>query len=553
MIRYCEHYRRIVASCDRRVDELTFHQVTDTGDPNYGGIRTNIDGLSHPGSVFGALLSFISAYECEDSRHHASTAVADRIRAALTFAENVQRPDGTYDLLPSNFFSSPDNGFIMHSLARIFRIADASSDRGLRDSLVDRLYGLIRRTADGIVEGGFHTPNHRWVNAAALALAYNITGTHRYLEAAEQYLAEGIDIDQYGEFTERSAGIYNAVNDNALTLLSQELGRPDLFDYILKNLNLMLTYLEPDGSVFTWNSTRQDKGEGGAGGSFDVKRYYHIYLQAACIAGDGRYAAVAQYIADRLEYDRLPPVLHLFLLQPELADFEIEPTALPTAYHVHYPDSGVVRARTGDVTYTLLRGSSSFLFVRTPDVGLRVKLCASFFAVAQFVPESLEPTSKGAYRMTFHTAADYRMPLDPPPETPEWRLMDHGRRRHVKKQTLLITVETQETADGLSLRVRTEGCDRVPLKLEMITDAGAVVTGSSFVITGPAGAAVTARAGDIEVARGACKIGVGPAFGLHHYTTGMRGSEPQSAHGFTIYFTDFTPVDRTISIRAQAR
>ena len=105
-------------------------------------------------------------------------------------------------------------------------------------------------------------------------MAFNITGEGFFRDAANTYLREGIDCDENGEFTERSSGIYNATNDHALIILSQETGRVDFLEYVKRNLDMMFTYIEPDGTVFTANSTRQDKA--GATGN-DVVYPYPYY------------------------------------------------------------------------------------------------------------------------------------------------------------------------------------------------------------------------------------------------------------------------------------
>ena len=71
-------------------------------------------------------------------------------------------------------------------------------------------------------------------------------------EAANTYLKEGIDCNEDGEFSEKSAGNYNRINNDAMILLSQVTGDTTYEQHVLRNLRMMLTYIEPDGSIFTW-------------------------------------------------------------------------------------------------------------------------------------------------------------------------------------------------------------------------------------------------------------------------------------------------------------
>lgn len=84
-------------------------------------------------------------------------------------------------------------------------------------------------------------------------------GDKKLAESAEIYLKEGIDCNADGEFAEKSAGNYNSVNNDAMLMLSDAFGDAQYEQHTIRNLHMMLTYWEPDGSIFTANSTRFDK------------------------------------------------------------------------------------------------------------------------------------------------------------------------------------------------------------------------------------------------------------------------------------------------------
>lgn len=108
--------------------------------------------------------------------------------------------------------------------------------------------------------GGFHTPNHRWVMASALAMVWAATGDPALLEEAQLYLREGIDMNPDGDYTEQSVSVYDSIVNESLISLAQLLGREDLLDYVRRNLRKLFCYIEPDGTVNTLNSRRQDYG-----------------------------------------------------------------------------------------------------------------------------------------------------------------------------------------------------------------------------------------------------------------------------------------------------
>ncbi|MBW7462267.1 hypothetical protein K0U00_50270, partial [Paenibacillus sepulcri] len=111
-----------------------------------------------------------------------------------------------------------------------------------------------------LLTGGCHTPNHRWVITAALGFMYKLTGQPELKERAEQWLAEGIDCTEDGEWTERSNGIYNAVSDIVLFYAAELFNLPDLLEPVRKNLRMMAHMIHPDGEVVTDYSGRQDFG-----------------------------------------------------------------------------------------------------------------------------------------------------------------------------------------------------------------------------------------------------------------------------------------------------
>jgi hypothetical protein len=549
IVSLADHYACILEASVRRARGILRNQITDSSSLEFGGFLNYQDGLAHPGSGPGSLLTLVPAFVHRDSELRGDEDLRQRIRMVFDYCDRIQREDGTFDLLTTNFYSSPDNGFIMHNLARTWRLLEAAEATACPDcaKIKERLYKLIERTAAGMIRGGFHTPNHRWVIAAALALSHNITGKAELKTVADQYLAEGIDCDEDGEYTERSSGIYNAVNDNALIILAEELERPELLVPVVRNLEMMFTYFEPDGSVFTWNSTRQDNASDQSNRVFPIA-YYHIYLMMLRKTGDPRYAWMAESIFKKTGSGEPPSALWLYMTDPDLQTLESPAEPPATDYEKLFVNSGIARIRKGDLGITLMENSSSFLFLSTPALNLRMKMCASFFGKAQVIPQHLRRVGEG-YQLVFKTTGDYRLPLDPPPETSDWRSMDHSRREHVRVLDLEVMVEVLPLSDGVEIEIETEGCERVPVKLEFVLDDGCLVFGESFVIQGNPGQGITATSGTVTARKGDSAFEIGPAFGLHHYTETMRGSEPPSRNGFTLYFTDSSPLRRRVKIR----
>jgi hypothetical protein len=472
---------------------------------------------------------------------------------AVGYSEKIQRPDGTFDLLISNFYSAPDTGFIMHNLARAYKVMDKYAVTQGEIKLKKRLFELIRKAAKGLCEGGFHTPNHRWVEAAGLLLAYNITKEEYLKDMALRYLAEGIDIDENGEFTERSPGIYNYVNDNALMIIAEELGKPQYYNHAAHNLDMMLAYIEPDGSIFTQNSVRVDKGEGDTSKGFYPAHYYSLYLEMAYRFNNHKFAEFAKRIHEGITRNGsgAQGILWLFMLEEGLKSFETDKGSVADEFEVFYEPSNIVRRRKDKFSVTILGGGSpNFLFVQKGRMRCYVRMCASFFAVAQFKPDKILKTDKG-YRLTFNAHGSYRMPFDVPPKTSVWHEMDHGSRKTVNHLDLKYTADIIMKDDGVELKVKTAGCDRVPVKLEFCLTGGCRIQGDDFVIKGTPGESIILGRGHAKASLDGDSITIGPGFKTHTYSYDMRGSVPPSGSDYTVYFTEYTNIDRTVSIRVE--
>lgn len=539
---YIEFVRRNEQVIKRELSKT----VTDKDNTLFGGVY-DVDGIIEPNHVIGNLLNFTSAYFCEDSTYYKDNNIYDALMASYKYIDKVQREDGTIDFLRSNFFAAP--GFEMHSLGRAYKIMDKYAKTSKELELKQNHFNTLKAIARGLYNGGFHTPNHRWVDAAGLSLAYNITNEEYLKEKALKYLAEGIDIDENGDFTERSPGIYNAVNDNALFIVAEELDKPELYEHIDKNMKLIYSYLEPDGSIFTQNSTRQDKGEAETGRAFYPTNYYHIYLKGALVFNNKQYAKFADTIIKEAIRDgrALPNVLWMYLIEDNLKEATFEFVDIPTIYEKFYDTTNIVRRRNNDFSVSLLGNNANFIFIQKGKLRCYARMSASFFAVAQFRASKIIKTDIG-YQMSFTAHGSYKKPFDNPPKTSDWRKMDHSKRAIVNEVELTYIVNFTMLENGVQIHVITKGCDRVPMKIEFCFSPNSKIFGDGYIIHGTPGGYLNAAKGNIKVVSGEDTISIGPAFSKHDYTYNLRGSVSKSRNDFTIYFTEFTNIDKTIDI-----
>lgn len=533
---------------------------TKDSDSRFDGLSLSFDMLPDTGPEMSTIHIIAMLYSCEDSRYYHDDSILYIINDACDALERKINADGTTNLLVSNFHTAEQFG--LEGLSHIASVWNKYRSHSEAEEVsFSKLKHVLRRLGDGCLCGGFHTPNHRWIETSGLLLAYSVLGegNEDLLEKAERYMAEGIDCDEYGEFSERSAGMYNAHCDKAFLDIYRASGRKEFLDAACRNLRLMQYYLNDDFTMFTQNSRRKDKGEVGAMPMFSEAMTYHSevycehYLDAACLTGDPFFAKMSEEI---YEHARASGrwggyTLRIFLDYPELKDnpFDTSSVKLARNYESYLPDSNIVRYKKDGLSVSFLAQNSSFLQMDYHDIKLRVKMCSSFFAVAQFIPDKLEKTDTG-YRMKMHAHAEYKLPLEHPDEScKHYWTIDYNARKSIQNQDLYYTADLTINDDGVSLHVSAQGCEDVPFKLELITSPNLnLITDDTVIRTGKGGNAFV-RKGDIDFfSPFGYHMTVKGAFSKHLYALNMRGSESQTSDAFTVYCTDFTPCDHTIDI-----
>lgn len=374
------HYEKIIKDTEKRVEYFFKNQVREEGSFDYGGLMNN-DRYVDPKATIFALADLAALYFNPQSRFFGDKQALERVRIALDYELRVQRPDGTFDFLDCNFYSAPDTAFYINRLVLMYRVVLKYGSDPEDEWLKEKLYQIIKKAGYGMASGGFHTPNHRWAIAAALWSCHNITGIECFKEVAAKYLNEGIDCNADGEYAERSAGNYNVVNNEQMIILYLETGDEHYLEYVRRNLEMSLYYIDPDGSVFTNNSTRQDYG---------TKRYpesyYYQYLYLAWKCNIPKFAAAAGAIMDQISErgDLAPDCLDWYMLNPELIEYPIDTTAIPFNYEVFYPNSGLARVRRNNYSFSLIQGNTRFLYFQAGSLSMYMKLGVSYFDQREF-------------------------------------------------------------------------------------------------------------------------------------------------------------------------
>lgn len=517
-----------IAKLDSQVEQLLARQITAPRAEGFGCYPDEF-GLHHVGAASGLAHVFLTAFACPGSRFHHDGLMVQRANAAATFLRKHQHADGTIDLLTTNFHSTPDLGFVMHNAAAAVELARLAGAREAESALAP----FLQKGKAALLTGGIHTPNHRWVVCEALAMLHHLEPDKRCLRRIHQWLAEGIDIDEDGQYAERSTGIYNPVTNKALLVTAIRAGMPELLDPVRRNLESMLYLLHPDGEVVTEISTRQDQY---ARATMD--RYWFPLRYLAIRDNDGRWAALARQTEPRAGG------VSEFLRYPELQRPLPADKALPEDYHRLMKSLRVARIRRGawDAT-VLMNGNGRFLTLRHGQCAIEgVRFAAAFFGKGQFRPARWAPVP-GGYRMTQSLEGPYYQPLDPPENVTAQNFAAlRARRRQIEVQRMEYEAAVTETGRGMAVRIHASGTANVPLAIEIVLREDAELRG---VEAAPAAEkSFLLKNGFAEARAGGRGFRFGPGLGRHAYTQ-VRGAEPKPP-GQSVYLCGFTPLDHTI-------
>ena len=541
------HAAELLARLDAHIERLMARQVLDECSGDYGGFME--DDLHVESRQCGFDLSALACgYVTKDSAHYLSERVKAALTAALAYLRAHQRPGGCVDLLSCNVASAPDTAFMINAVLNAWWLLERCEDARaawLRPALMR----LIDSAASGIAAGGFHTPNHRWAIAACLLHCAKITGRRELEARARTYLREGLDINEDGEFAERSAGNYNQVNDDQMLRLYMATGDRTFLHAAEKNLEMMYCYIDPDGSVFTQNSTRQDMGK-----KVYLDTYYPLYLMAGYFLGREDFGAMAEWIyQDCRRRGTWPDGVEWLLLLPQMDGFGAQAPFEPPflRYDRLFEHSDIARVRRGNFSLTLMRGKPNFLYFQSGALPLYMAIYQNLCDQRNFVPETLQRTERG-FRLSGRAPVWYYQPFDQKPQTSDWWRMDNAARERPTAEGLHTLVEAELTEEGVRLHIRTQGVDRLPVRVEIGLLPGGRIRTQHFTQLMRAGEQVTILDGDIEITgpRGDA-LAIGPAFGSHDIRARMGGAYPLSDACYTVLLTGDTPVDRTIFIRAR--
>lgn len=462
-------YETILERLERLLPRICARQIVEESHPAHGafvGADPGCPAPTHTGHAHD-LACACCAFMMPDSSFRGDAELFQRLLHGISFQKRWQRPSGLVDGIASNWESPNATAFTVQLLAPVVELARNQPIDDVRaDRISSDLGEYIRTAASAIIGRGFHTPNHRWVICSALSQAMALFPDLPALDYVESILAEGVDIDADGQYSERSPGIYSATCDRSLRLMADHLERPELLAPVRRNLDLMAHLFHPDWTVETGMSSRQDRGRslvpyGIADSFFDMARRDR----------SGIWATIADELADRAA--DTPPfvwLLHPFIAHPEYRRDTLRRDPPPDDFNRIYPTTRIWRIRRGPLSATAIGGRDTLFSLRYEEVELKaVKTGETYYRTQGFETDDFIPRHRGIrliQRGSEERQRNFDLPLGRPIPFDQFYPMQ-AERQHLALPPFDIVWEICEVEGGFDLRVRTEGAlERITFQIE---------------------------------------------------------------------------------------
>lgn len=536
----------------QHLDEMLPWQILDEAHPDYGAIVNPSYGCADNKASSLFITEAVYAWLGRDARDATLLARANLAADSLLRA---QRPSGNIDLLSVNPDSGPDTGFTVQQLCTVFELGAGALKQDTQGAeLLAKLETFIRRAVPGMLSGGFHTPNHRWVIVSALVQAKALFPDLAVAQTVESYLAEGIDIDDEGCFIERSVGVYDAVNNRSLLFIAEHWDCPDALPAVQRSLDFDLYLLHDDGTAETGLSRRQDYGTRAV-----ALGLVACYLHAHHLAPNPIFVAAAQWLWARAE---MPPS-HLqwtvyALLRfgdPAPVDAASTNTVLPTRYNRHFPHNGIWRIRQERLSASFFAGATRLLSLVHGQAELTsLKISLTYFGsdCGRFFGDEMNVEGRrGVLRnhgLRRPRRPGYELPLGRAVLPDRWsETFDERSLRDLPPLTAELHVE--EVAGGFDLRYHLlDGLEGIAAQIAFDFPPGGIWETSETRTQPAAGQVIFLKSGYGEMRYGSDTIRIGPG-AMSHSMWQMRDAEPAPDH-VRVLLTFWTPVDHAFQIRA---
>lgn len=511
-----------------------------------------------------------AAYVTASSVYYHRSELISAIQHVLDVLKSSQSEDGTLNF--GNLESPPDTGFLLESTTAAAKILIKDGSSALNE-VNETLKKFIQKAGNGLIVGGVHTPNHRWVVCAALSKIHALYPDPRIVSRINDWLGEGIFIDADGHYPERSQN-YAVVEDNSLITMATMLNKKELLVPVRRNLDMTYYYMEPNGDLVVNDSRRQDQWS-----SIRMTNFYFHYRFMAIHDKNGKYAGITKIIESLPEFEQqvINQSLYRFLEEPVLQE-ELPVVDTPLVnFEKLFTTSSLLRIRRKDTTMTLFGGADLPLLIasgrscspnifsyRKGEAILKyLRLSTNFFSTGYFYSNGLKKIDNG-YVLHSKLNVPYYQPLpkekrrkdgdytlSPSIDDRFWNKMDFQNRPVSNVKTLDTTVTLQEKNGAAELTFDIKGPKGVLVTIELVFKEGGKLSG----VQQGMGGNMFLESGEGIYSFGSDTIQFGPGANEHKMLVQLEG-ERYATHfgslrteGMHVYITGKTPFTHKIQLK----
>lgn len=556
---YC--HKEILSRLEKNVKANYQHQVLDKGREDYGAFIVGHDygfAVADHCTNADALAQAVCCLLAEESKLYLDEELFERVQASMTYQVNALRDSGLIDLPKVNMNTPNDTGFVVQLLSPLCKwarqLADNREDAKLAEfaTAVDKGLGeFIKRGTKGMIDKGFRTPNHRWVISSALAQGMELFPEIEGQDYLESILAETADINADGEWSERSTGVYSAVCNRSWYLLAKTLKRPEYLNHVRADLDFMATLINPDGSVVTSISHRQDQGN-----KVIPITIAESYFSMGMEDKNGLYLAIADKLVEASS-SGITWLYYPFIEHPEYKAKQAKRTPIPTEVDKFFPASKFWRVSKNEMSATVCAENNNAFGLKFGDVNLKaLRIKGTYLNVANFSADKIERTVTGV-KLTHSTSANeqpsWDLPLGRPvefdnPHTGFYPLSTKGIRDKYMLEPLDIHLTIEQLENGFDLQLTTDGgYDKTPFIIEMFFDSDCCLDINGVMTSPKEGTEFLMESGKATIHSRQYGISVAGG-GMAHRMTDMLQT-PKVPGCFRIFCAYLTPLDEKLKIR----
>lgn len=544
--------RDVLGALAQQVDAIMRRQITDQG-KDCGGVVQPAWGLAEPTGTVSLVATCGMLFIARRLRSDMAPSLPSdahllhRLDLATGYLERVQRPSGLIDLRDCNYDSAPDAAFAVQALCPLLELGrPLSSGDEEWSTLLGRIEGFVRRATIGMLTGGFHTPNHRWVMAAAMAQAASLLGDVPVDPVTEAYLAEGMDVDADGAYTERSTGVYDGICDRSMFLLWEHKRYQPALDAALANLSLNVHMLHPDGTIETGASRRHDYGKRVVPSALALP-----YLMAHRLTSDSTYLCAADLVWEKSHGDAAGLAWYLLKYgEPNAGDVR----GKLQDFQRTFSRLGLWRSRRGPISATAFAGTTRLFTLVFGNAELfALKISQSYFGAGRFEGDQMEDQENGCVLVSRGDHVGHRpgydLPLGRPVDPSRW-FETRDERPWRPLPPCLSELHISEMSDGFRLRYRTlDGMPGVAAQLALDFAPGGIWETEDTVLEPRPGQVLFLKRGRGTMTYGTDSVEIRPGAYAHRMWA-MRDAEPAPEH-VRVLLTFETPVEHTLTVRCR--